>query len=86
MSAKIYVGGLNYAVTDDNLKQMFDEFGDVTSTTIIKDRETQRSRGFGFVEFANDDDAKVAIDAMSGKEVDGRKLTVNEARPREDRR
>lgn len=86
MSAKIYVGGLSYDVNDDALNKMFSEFGEVESAIVINDRETNRSKGFGFVEMKQGDDAKNAIAAMNDKEVDGRKLTVNEARPREDRR
>lgn len=86
MSTKIYVGGLNYEVSDEDLSKMFSEFGEVESAIVIKDRETSRSKGFGFVEMTQSEDAQKAINDMNGKEIDGRKLTVNQARPREDRR
>jgi len=81
----IYVGNLNYAATEDGIRAAFQEFGEVTSVKIVEDRETGRSRGFGFVEMANDEEAKKAIEALDGKELDGRALRVNEARPRPDR-
>lgn len=80
--AKLYVGGLPYSYGDDDLKQMFTQFGDVTSATIIVDRETNRSKGFGFVEFDSDDAAKAAVEALNGSDLDGRNLTVDNARPR----
>jgi hypothetical protein len=86
MAKKLYVGNLPYAVTDSDLKGLFAQHGVVQSVQIIFDRDTGRSKGFGFVEFASEREAQAAIDAMNGKEVEGRKLTVNEARPREDRR
>lgn len=86
MSAKLYVGGLAYATTEEELEAYFAEQGAVESAVIIMDRDTGRSKGFGFVEMANDEDAKKAIEACNGKEFGGRSLTVNEARPREDRR
>jgi len=82
----IYVGNLSYGVDEDGLKQTFGEYGEVTSVKIISDKFTGRSKGFGFVEMANDDQGKEAIEALNGKEMDGRNITVNEARPREDNR
>src|SRR5262252_7871820 len=85
MGRKIYVGNLPYGVSDSDLQQMFEAHGTVQSAQVIMDRETGRSKGFGFVEMGTDQEAQAAIAAMNGKEVDGRNLTVNEARPREDR-
>jgi cold-inducible RNA-binding protein len=85
MAKKLYVGNLSYDVTDSALEQMFEEFGEVRSAQVIMDRETNRSKGFGFVEMGNDNEAQAAIQALNGKQVGGRQLTVNEARPREDR-
>jgi RNA recognition motif-containing protein len=85
MGQKLYVGGIPYSSTEDDLKNYFAEAGEVTSATIITDRYTGRSRGFGFVEMANEDGAKKAIELFDGKEYEGRKLTVNIARPREER-
>ncbi|MEX0703522.1 MAG: RNA-binding protein [Planctomycetales bacterium] len=83
MSKKLYVGNLSFNTTADGLREAFSEFGTVTSASVVSDRETGRSRGFGFVEMS--DGADEAIRAMNGTELDGRTLTVNEARPREDR-
>jgi RNA recognition motif-containing protein len=80
---KLYVGNLSFKTTEDQLRQLFSQHGDVTSASLVMDRETGRPRGFGFVEFANDEHAKAAIAALHGQNVDGRDLTVNEARPRE---
>lgn len=88
MAKKLYVGNLPYSVKDEDLNQLFSQAGAVESAVIINDRATGRSKGFGFVEMSNDDDAQKAIDMFNGQEIDGRKLTVNEARPmqpREDR-
>lgn len=85
MAIKLYVGGLAYAVTDDELQELFASFGEVTSAAVIMDRATNRSKGFGFVEMANDDDAKTAIEELNDKEFVGRRITVNEARPMEKR-
>ncbi|MCX5658842.1 MAG: RNA-binding protein [Planctomycetota bacterium] len=85
MGKKLYVGNLSYQVTNATLEQLFSQFGEVTSAEVIIDRETGRSKGFGFVEMGSDDDANAAITALSGKEHEGRPLTVNEARPREPR-
>lgn len=82
---KLYVGGLPFATTDDELKDLFSEFGTVASAKVIFDRETGRSKGFGFVEFENDDEGKAAETAMNGKDVGGRTINVNEARPMRDR-
>ena len=85
MAKKIYVGNLTYGLTDDGLRQMFEEHGTVQSAQVIMDRDTGRSKGFGFVEMGSDQEAQAAIAALSGKQVGGRSLTVNEAKPREDR-
>ncbi len=85
MNAKLYVGGINYDTTDEGLKQHFSAAGNVASANIITDRETGRSRGFGFVEMATPEEAQKAIEMFDGKELDGRRLTVNEARPRPER-
>jgi len=84
MSKKLYVGNLNFSMGSQDLEELFGEFGQVTSATVIMDRETNRSKGFGFVEMANDGEAAAAISALNGKEINGRALTVNEARPREE--
>jgi len=81
----IYVGNLSYDVTEDDLRQAFEGFGQVASATIIMDKFTGKSRGFGFVEMPIEDEAKSAITGMNGKELKGRTLTVNEARPRSER-
>jgi cold-inducible RNA-binding protein len=83
MSLKLYVGNLTYAVTDAMLSNMFAAYGEVKSAQIIMDRVSGQSKGFGFVEMADDNDAKAAINALNGQEVEGRSLTVNEAKPRE---
>jgi cold-inducible RNA-binding protein len=80
----LYVGNLPYRITEDQLREAFEEFGEVTSCTIIKDRQTGQSKGFGFVEMSNDNEAKAAIAGLNGRELQGRKITVNEARPREE--
>ena len=85
MGKKLYVGNLTYGVTDSTLATMFEPHGTVQSAQVIMDRDTGRSKGFGFVEMGSDQQAQAAIGAMNGKEVDGRSLTVNEAKPREDR-
>ncbi|MEG0976451.1 MAG: RNA-binding protein [Comamonas sp.] len=86
MSNKIYVGNLPYSVTDSSLKGNFAEFGDVSSAKVMMDRETGRSKGFGFVEMASADMAQAAISALNGMSVDGRDIVVNLARPREEPR
>jgi RNA recognition motif-containing protein len=85
MAKKLYVGNLSYQVDSSELEQLFGQHGQVVSAQIINDRDTGRSKGFGFVEMANDDEAEAAIAALNGQEHGGRALTVNEARPREDR-
>lgn len=82
---KLYVGNLPYAVTSDALKAVFAEFGDISDAVVITDKRSGRSKGFGFVEFVNEADAQKALEAMNGKDMEGRKLVVNFARPpRED--
>jgi len=85
MAKNLYVGNLSYSVKDDELQALFAQFGTVSSARVISDRDTGRSKGFGFVEMPNDDEAQAAIDALNGKENNGRPLTVNEAKPREPR-
>lgn len=85
VAKNLYVGNLSYDASDSDLQRMFEEFGTVASAQVVKDRETGRSRGFGFVEMGSDQEAQAAINALNGKEVDGRALTVNEAKPRVDR-
>ena len=85
MSKKLYVGGLPYSTTQDELRDAFAQAGAVESATIITDKMTGRSKGFGFVEMSNDDEAQKAIDLWNGKDFGGRNLTVNEARPMEAR-
>ncbi len=82
----IYVGNLPFTTSDDDLRDMFAAHGNVDSARVIMDRETGRSRGFGFVEMASDGEAQAAISALNGTNFDGRSLTVNEARPRADRK
>lgn len=86
MAMKLYVGGLSYSVKDADLESMFAAHGTVASAKVITDRDSGQSKGFGFVEFNNDAEAKAAMAALNGKDVDGRSLTVNEARPQVDRR
>ena len=85
MGKKLYVGNLTYDVTDAALEQMFAAHGTVQSAQVIMDRDTGRSKGFGFVEMSSEHEAQNAIKAMNGQQVGGRSLTVNEAKPREDR-
>ena len=85
MGNKLYVGNLAYSVRDDSLLQAFSQFGTVTSAKVMMDRETGRSKGFGFVEMGTDAEAQAAINGMNGQPVDGRAIVVNEARPREER-
>jgi RNA recognition motif-containing protein len=84
MGKKLYVGNLPYSVGDAELQQMFEPHGSVQSAQVIMDRDTGRSKGFGFVEMGSDQEAQAAIAALNGKEIDGRALTVNEARPKTD--
>ncbi len=82
---KLFVGGLPFSTTDEELAEAFSQFGTVASAKVITDRDTGRSKGFGFVEFESDDEGKAAEAGMNGKELGGRTVTVNEARPREER-
>jgi RNA recognition motif-containing protein len=84
MSLKIYVGNLPFGVTNDKLKEMFSNFGNVEEATVISDRFSGRSKGFGFVTFSNEEDGKKAISEMNEKEIEGRKIKVNEARAKEE--
>ena len=85
MGRKLYVGNLSYGVTSSDLEQLFAQHGAVQSAEIISDRDTGRSKGFGFVEMGSDEEAQAAIAALNGQQHDGRALTVNEAKPRADR-
>jgi RNA recognition motif-containing protein len=85
LGKKLYVGNLGYGISSSDLEQLFAAFGNVGSAQVITDRDTGRSKGFGFVEMSNDQEAQAAIQGLNGKEHDGRPLTVNEARPREER-
>jgi cold-inducible RNA-binding protein len=85
MSTKLYVGNLSFNTSTQDLETLFAEAGTVQSASVVEDRETGRSRGFGFVEMSSKEEAQSAIATMDGKEVDGRSLKVNEAKPREDR-
>ena len=85
MGNKLYVGNLAYSVRDDDLQQAFAQFGSVSSAKVMMDRDTGRSKGFGFVEMGSDAEAQSAINGMNGQALDGRAVVVNEARPREER-
>jgi len=85
MSKKLYVGNLPYEVKDEDLKEHFSQAGVVESATVITDRTTGRSKGFGFVEMSTDEEAQKAIEMLNGKELNSRALTINEARPKEER-
>lgn len=85
MNSNLYVGGISYDTTEDGLRSHFEQAGTVTSAKIIVDRETNRSRGFGFVEMGSPEEAQKAIEMFDGQDLDGRTLKVNEARPREER-
>lgn len=85
MATKLFVGSLSYSVNDDQLKDAFAAFGTVVSAKVIVDRETNRSKGFGFVEMGSDEEAQAAIKGMDGKEIAGRAVAVSEARPQENR-
>lgn len=83
MSKKLFVGSLPWAVNDEGLKQAFSAYGKVVSATVVVDRRSGRSKGFGFVEMENDSEAKAAIEALNGSELNGRNIVVNEAKPKE---
>jgi cold-inducible RNA-binding protein len=85
MAKSLYVGGLPYSTTEDAIRTLFSEVGDISSVRLIMDRETGQSKGFAFVEMANDAEALLAVSQFNGYQMDGRSLTVNEARPREER-
>lgn len=85
MSKKLYVGGLSYSTTEDGLREAFAQAGAVETATVIMDRMTGRSKGFGFVEYATEEAAQAGIQMWDGQELDGRRLKVSEARPKEDR-
>jgi cold-inducible RNA-binding protein len=85
MSMKLYVGNLAFQTSSDDLQELFSQAGTVESASVVEDRETGRSRGFGFVEMSSKEEGQKAIEQFNGKEVNGRNLNVNEARPREDR-
>lgn len=85
MSTKLYVGGLPFSTTDEHLADLFAKYGTVTSAKVITDKFTGQSRGFGFVEMSNPDEARKAISGLNGTNLDGRQITVNEARPMERR-
>jgi RNA recognition motif-containing protein len=85
MSTKLYVGNLSFNTSNEDLQELFGQSGTVETVNIVEDRDTGRSRGFGFVEMSSAEEGKAAIEQLNGKEVDGRSLTVNEARPREER-
>jgi cold-inducible RNA-binding protein len=85
MAKKLYIGGLSYSTTDDTLKETFSAAGTVESATVIIDRMSNRSKGFGFVEMSTEEEAQKAIEMFNGKEIEGRNVTVNEARPMEPR-
>jgi len=85
MATNLFIGSLSWGVTDDQLKDFFSTAGTVVSARVITDRDSGRSKGFGFVEMSSDEEAKKAIDELNNKELDGRPITVSEARPREER-
>ena len=85
MSIKLYVGNLSFSTSNEDLQQLFAQVGTVESATVVEDRDTGRSRGFGFVEMASKEEGQKAIEQFNGTDLNGRNLTVNEARPREDR-
>lgn len=85
MAKKLFVGSISFKTTDEGLRAFFEQVGTVETATIIKDRMTGRSKGFGFVEMSNDDEAAAAVAQLNGKELDERAIVVNEARPREDK-
>lgn len=84
MSFKIYVGNLPFSFDNDKLKEAFSQFGEISEAAVIVDKHSRRSKGFGFVTFVNEEDGKKAISEMNGKELEGREVRVNEAKPREE--
>lgn len=85
MATRLFIGSLAWATTDDSLRDFFSQAGNVVSANVIVDRETNRSKGFGFVEMGSEEEAKAAVEQLNGKDLDGRAIVVNEARPREER-
>jgi RNA recognition motif-containing protein len=85
MATKLFIGSLAWATNDDSLRDLFATVGTVVSASVIMDRETNRSKGFGFVEMSSEEEAKAAVDQLNGKDLDGRAIVVSEARPREER-
>jgi len=85
MSVKVYVGNLPFSVSDNDLKEQFGKFGEISEAVVIKDKYNGRSKGFGFVTFVNDEEGQKAVSEMNGKEIDGREIRVNEARPMTER-
>lgn len=85
MATKLFIGSLAWATSDESLKELFESAGTVVSANVIKDRDSGRSKGFGFVEMSTDEEAKAAVDKLNGKDLDGRSIVVSEARPRENR-
>jgi RNA recognition motif-containing protein len=85
MATRLFIGSLAWATNDDSLKEFFSQAGTVVSANVIVDRDTNRSKGFGFVEMSSDEEAKKAVEQLNGKDLDGRPIVVNEARPREER-
>lgn len=85
LNKKLFIGNLSYTVNSDQLKEYFSQTGNVVDAVVITDRNTGRSKGFGFVEYSNEDEAKAAIEKFNGKDFEGRNIVVNEARPRENR-
>lgn len=85
MAQNLFIGSLAYATTDDSLKAFFEEIGEVSSAKVITDRDSGRSKGFGFVEYADESNNQKAVDQLNGKELDGREINVSLARPKEDR-
>ena len=85
MSTKLYVGNLSFSTTEQDLEELFSQSGQVQSASVVTDRDTGRSRGFGFVEMATNEEAQAAIQALNGQQVDGREIRVNEAQPKENR-
>jgi len=85
MATNLFVAGLAYSMTDDELRELFTEYGNVKSAKVVMDRESGRSKGFGFVEMSTEEESKNAIQGLNGKDMNGRSLAVNEARPREER-